>query len=393
MRKMRNESRIIKVNHWISVFVFFVLCIYSFNYADQSKVLYNLDGIDGPYLFFQDSEISVYSVDAQNQIIHKNAIKTDSFRVIVPNESEDEFWVTLQDMHTTSSSTYPASEKIFTVSDIEGNFEVFVSLLQSNRVIDEDFNWIFGDGHLVLVGDFVDRGEYVTQCLWLIYKLEQEAESAAGQVHFILGNHELMNLKGRIDYAQDKYIAAGQKISGIDDPEEAFRYLFSNDSVLGNWLRSKNTIERIGNVLFVHAGLSPELLEAELSMQHINDSMRIYLGLQNSEITTEIGKLLFGRFGPVWFRGLVIDYKDYYTKTEETELNDILSFYNAETVVIGHTIRDSIVSMDYNGKVIRIDIHQPEERGTGKAEALLIEGHEFYRVNDMGERFWLKKED
>lgn len=389
---MRNESPIIKVNHWISVFVFFVLCMYSFNYADQSKVLYNLDGIDGPYLFFQDSEISVYSVDAQNQIIHKNAIKTDSFRVIVPNESEDEFWVTLQDMHTISSSTYPASGKIFTVSDIEGNFEVFVSLLQSNRVIDKEFNWIFGDGYLVLVGDFVDRGEYVTQCLWLIYKLEQESKEAGGMVHFLLGNHELMNLKGRIDYAQNKYVAVGQKISGIADPEEAFRYLFSNNSVLGNWLRSKNTIEKIGNMVFVHAGLSPELLGEQLYIKCINDSMRIYLGLQNSEITTETGKLLFGRFGPFWFRGLVIDYKDYYTKTEESKLDEILAYYNVETVIIGHTIRDSVVSTDYNGKVVRIDIHQPEERGTGKAEALLIEGNEFYRVNDLGERFLLKKE-
>ncbi|MBN2018187.1 MAG: metallophosphoesterase [Candidatus Cloacimonetes bacterium] len=361
-------------------------------HAEESQT-YDLNGIDGPYLFYQDSLINVYSIEEQNKLSSHTALKNDSFRVIIPNKYHDEFWFTLQDGHDAYPSTYPAVEKIFAVSDIEGNFEAFVSLLQSNKLIDNDLNWIFQDGHLVLVGDLVDRGEYVTQCLWLIYKLEQEAERAGGKVHFLLGNHELMDLKGRIDYAQDKYVAAGQRISSIEDPEEALRYLFSNNSVLGNWLRSKNTIERMGNVLFVHAGLSSELLEAQYSIQQINDSMRTYLGLQNSEITTETGKLLFGRFGPVWFRGLVIDYKDYYTKTEESKLDEVLSSYNAETVVIGHTIVDSIVSTDYDGKVIRIDIHQPKERETGKAEALLIEGNEFFRVNDLGERFLLKKEN
>jgi len=361
-------------------------------HAEESQT-YDLNGIDGPYLFYQDSLINVYSIDEQNKLSSLTASKNDSFRVIIPNKYHDEFWFTLQDGHEAYPSTYPAVEKIFAVSDIEGNFEAFVSLLQYNKVVDKDFNWIFQDGHLVLVGDFVDRGEYVTQCLWLIYKLEQDAERAGGQVHFLLGNHELMDLKGRIDYVQDKYVGAAQRISSIEDPEEALRYLFSNNSVLGNWLRSKNTIERMGNVLFVHAGLSSELLEAQYSIQQINDSMRTYLGLQNSEITTETEKLLFGRFGPVWFRGLVIDYKDYYTKTEESKLDEVLSSYNAETVVIGHTIVDSIVSTDYDGKVIRIDIHQPEERETGKAEALLIEGNEFFRVNDLRERFLLKKEN
>lgn len=390
---MRSRSRMIKVVHWIAVFVFFLICMYSLSIAEESHILYALDSTDGPYLFFQDSQINAYSIDTQNQIIRKNAFNTDSFRVVIPNESQNEFWFTLQENHTTSPSIYPAAEKIFAISDIEGNFEAFVSLLHSNGIIDRNFIWKFGNGHLVVVGDLVDRGEYVTECLWLVYKLEKEAEIAGGHVHFLLGNHEIMNLKGRIDYAQDKYVAAAQIISGIEDPEQAFRYLFSTNSILGNWLRTKNTIERIGKVLFVHAGLSPQLLDAKLSLEQINDSMRLYLGMQNNEIESDTGKLLVGRFGPVWFRGLAKDYKDYYTKTEESKLDEILSYFDAKTVVIGHTIVDSIVSYDYNGKVIRIDIHQPKVRSAGKAEALLIEGKTFYRVNDLGERVLLYSEE
>jgi len=43
--------------------------------------------------------------------------------------------------------------------------------------------------------------------------------------------------------------------------------------------------------------------------------------------------------------------------------------------------------------VIRIDIHQPKVRSAGKAEALLIEGKTFYRVNDLGERVLLYSEE
>ncbi len=359
--------------------------------AEQSHYL--LEGNDGPYLFYQDHVITSYSINERNQLLVHTATINDSFSVKVPNEFHDKFSFFLQDNLKLSQLEYPSVERIFAVSDIEGNFEAMVGLFQANGIINDELNWDFGDGHLVIVGDLVDRGTYVTPCLWLIYKLEQEAEEAGGQVHYLLGNHELMDLKGRIDYAQEKYIAAAQMISEIDDPEEAFRFLFSDRSVLGKWIRSKNTIEKIGDVIFVHAGLSPELLEAQLSIQQINDSMRTYLGLQNNEILTETGKLLVGRFGPVWFRGLVTDYKDYYTKTDTSKLDNILSYYKAGTVVIGHTIRDSIITTDYNGQVIKIDIHQPEERGTGKAEALLIEGNEFYRVNDLGERFLLNKEE
>ena len=93
------------------------------------------------------------------------------------------------------------------ISDIEGNFGAFRKLLQGNRVIDENFNWTYGKDHLVLVGDFVDRSTMVTEVLWLIYSLEEKAKAAGGYVHYILGNHEIMNMSDELDYVQERYIA------------------------------------------------------------------------------------------------------------------------------------------------------------------------------------------
>jgi len=384
MHKKRNRinQTIALLLSSIALFLFthsIVLC------GDNEIEEYSLDGIDGPYIFNQNSAVRIYKINENNELHVREAAHTDSFMVIVPNETHDTFYFTLQDSLKIHPACYPQSDKVFAVSDIEGNFNALVSLLQGNGIIDENFNWTFGDGHLVLNGDFVDRGEYVTQTLWFVYKLEKQAHSQNGKVHFILGNHELMDLKGRTDYAQDKYVAAAQLITKEDDPSKAFRYLFSEDSELGAWLRTKSSIERIGDIIFVHAGLSPELITYNFSLQQINDSIRAYLVWQTDDIENDRARFLFRSFGPLWFRGMVMDYKDYYKKVTEEEVNQILDFYDANAVVIGHTIVDSI-STDYEDKVIRIDIHQPTKKNTGNAQALLIEDNTFYRVNDFGER-------
>ena len=370
-----------------------ILLIFLFSFlflgADENESEYLLDGIDGPYIFNHDSTVLVYAIDQKNKLTFREASRSDTFEVMFSNETNDTFSFTLQDSLKIYPAYYPLVSKIFAVSDIEGNFNALVSLLQGNSIIDENYNWSFGDGHLVINGDLVDRGEFVTQVLWLLYKLEQQALAQNGMVHVILGNHENMNIKGRTDYAQDKYVASAKIISNEDDPNKALRYIFSQDSELGAWLRTKNSIERIGDIIFVHAGLSPELVEYDFSFQQINDSIRAYLDFQTGDIENENTQFLFRSFGPLWFRGMVMDYKDYYKKTTEEQVDSILAEYDASNIVISHTIVDS-VSTDYNGKIVRIDIHQPSEKKTGNAQALLIENNIYYRVNDLGLKEKLK---
>ena len=55
-----------------------------------------------------------------------------------------------------------------------------LELLTNNKIIDEQGDWAFGTGHFVITGDIFDRGDKVTEILWFIYELEQQAET--GQV-------------------------------------------------------------------------------------------------------------------------------------------------------------------------------------------------------------------
>lgn len=342
----------------------------------------DLDGVDGPYIVGE----TLYRVDAQDNLLKEKVNRSRPIQVEVKNEDRDHFNLFLRSGFKMSPGTIPMPDKLVAISDIEGNFNGFVSFLQSNGVIDREFGWSFGNGHLVLVGDFVDRGDNVTAVLWLIYKLEQEAAQAGGAVHFILGNHELMNMQGKFRYNRERYVAVARKISGYDDPKKAVRYIFS-ETELGRWLQTKNGIMKIGSTLFVHAGLSPEILDHNLSIEDIN---RISRANQTKDLYGHPGEdpkanFLLGAKGVFWYRGFVSAYKDRYTKIEQHRLDEILNRYGAERVVFGHSVVEDIVPT-FNGKAINIDLKHGQKKQTGKTKGLLVERGVFYSIDDLGNR-------
>ncbi|MEA1972405.1 MAG: metallophosphoesterase, partial [Candidatus Cloacimonadota bacterium] len=239
-----------------------MLLISTIIFANEKQM--KLNGADGPYIYHENGNLRVVSVDSLNKITDTITTK-DTFVCEVENEDRDSFTFKLQNEFAITPSHYEKPKKMLAISDIEGNFNAFYSLLISNKVIDNNLNWVYGAGHLVLVGDFVDRGENVTQCLWLIYKLDYQSKQAGGQVHFILGNHEVMTFKARTRYIAEKYIALAQQVFAKEDNKLAYKELFSRNSELIRWMKTKNFIEKIGDVIFVHAGLSSDIMNKEMS--------------------------------------------------------------------------------------------------------------------------------
>src|SRR5262245_51015590 len=183
------------------------------------------------------------------------------------------------------------------ISDIEGNFDGFRKLLQGNGVIDENFNWTYGKDHLVLVGDFVDRGKMVMEVLWLIYSLEEKAKEAGGYVHYVLGNHEIMNMSGEIDYVQQRYIEHAALMN------KPYMQLFGPDAEIGRWLATKNVVERVGNILFTHGGISHYVNYMAMPLKEMNDLTRPYYTDTTYKYPDERLNIMYSDFGPFWYRG------------------------------------------------------------------------------------------
>lgn len=349
------------------------------------KNQYELRGIDGPYVVGKQ----VYRITSGNQLEKTIVDRQKLMTVYVQNDSRDSFQVRLKDKIEKQPEIWETPDRIIAISDIEGNFEAFSSFLQSNQVIDSAYNWSFGKGHLVLNGDFVDRGHNVMAVLWLIYKLEDQAKVAGGRVHYILGNHEIMNFLGNFTYNDHKYVRAAQLISQKKSAGEAVKFMYSNKTEIGRWLRSKNVVEKISDYIFVHAGLSPKLLAYDLSIPRINSFVRTYWDI---DLSVQPGPdrathFLLGAEGPYWYRGFAMDYNDY-KRITESELDKVLAYYKGKTIVYGHTVVSDIIST-HNGKLVNIDLKHGLEKGSGKTKGIFIENTHIYKVDDLGNRMKL----
>ena len=276
-------------------------------------------------------------------------------------------------------STYNDNNKILAISGIESGYKTFRDFLINSKVIDKNLNWTFGNGHLVLVGDFVDRGFSTTQVLWFIYKLEQEAEKQGGYVHYILGNHELKNMQGNYESASLKYF----HVAAILEKQQ--NELYDSNSFIGKWMASKNTLELINGNLFVHGGIHPELASSKLDLDEINQiGRRNYYKPFYPRTEKNIEQLLVSTHtGVSWYRG--------YFKNDLTQeqIDNGLNKFNAKSVIVGHTIQ-SKVNRQYGGKVIGIDVQHPKDYHKNwpnkKSEGLFIEGNKYYRIFANGEK-------
>jgi hypothetical protein len=203
------------------------------HYADNPKMM-EWDN-DGPYAFHKnDSILSVnyikgnkddgFFLDQKDYSINLNI---PAFCYFPLDSTRFEFSIKTE--FKTPKNTYDDDNVILAISDIESGYKTFRDFLINNKVIDKKLNWTFGTGHLVLVGDFVDRGFSTTQVLWFIYKLEQDAVQQGGFVHFILGNHELKNMQGNYESASPKYF----HVSAILEKQQ--NELYDSKSLIGRW--------------------------------------------------------------------------------------------------------------------------------------------------------------
>lgn len=350
------------------------------------KVMANLNVSpqeDGPYVLYKNDKVFVSYVFEKDGA--KNT-KTDSVALGERNKLSltvatdipgKTFAVRLKDKLQNEKSDFRRVSKQLVISDIEGSFGAFRKLLQGNHIIDENFNWTFGDGHLVLTGDFFDRGDRVTEVLWLIYSLEDKAKAAGGYVHFVLGNHEIMNLNGDLRYVHPKYILNASLLN------ENYMTLYSEQSELGRWLRTKNVIQKVGDVLYVHGGVSAIMNTMELPVAKVNELVRPFYADTSYIYPDAVIDLLYSDLGPFWYRG-------YYTgsiKATQQTIDSTLLQYRARFIATGHTIIADTISTLFDKKVFNTDVQHYK----GHSEALYIEKGKFYRTTVLGEKFLIRE--
>ena len=259
---------------------------------------------DGPYIFSEkgllkakwidDNKLKVLNLDDQNfwEIKNEFSFLFDYEDVVASFRINPEY-----------TQFYSEIDSICVLSDVHGEYSVYLGLLQEMGVIDDSLNWAYGKGHLVLLGDVFDRGATVTEVLWHLFGLEKQAADAGGRVHLLLGNHELMVLSEDLRYIHPKY----SKVERITRTK--YSDLFSANSVLGIWLRSKPVIITINDIIFTHGGISMGLVKKELEFREVN---QMFYENITGKVVVEANDnrdqlFLIEDDGPVWYRGYFTD--------------------------------------------------------------------------------------
>ena len=106
-------------------------------------------GIDGPYVFYMSKALMIKSIKEENGIptaVYERYEENQELKSYITDK--DFFSFRLKKELKEEPSVYPMPKKLIAISDIEGNFEQFKEFLINNKVMDKNYKWTFGKGHL-----------------------------------------------------------------------------------------------------------------------------------------------------------------------------------------------------------------------------------------------------
>jgi len=231
-------------------------------------------------------------------------------------------------------------EKVFVVADVHGDLERFVDALQMAGLLGHDrVSWIGGAAVLVQTGDVIDRGPDSYRLFTLLAQLEKKAREAGGCLVQLLGNHEILNMAGEMQYAHP------QETLNFGGMQARKRHM-DVGSPLGDRLRSLPLVAKIvqeispiENVttVFAHAGIAPWVAR-DHTLEEVNTIALKHLeGTPQRELRRIVhtNRLFLGQ-GPIWTR--------MYALRPEAEicsdLDETLELLQANRMIVGHTVQE-----------------------------------------------------
>ena len=246
--------------------------------------------------------------------------------------------------------TYTNIKNVYVLGDIHGDFKVLKQALYKAQLIDSKLKWVGNDAHLVQLGDLLDGkiranytpnyGEISAMEEFTIFEflndLDRQARLQNGRVHYLVGNHELMNLIGRFDYVLDKHLSG----TGI----AIRRQLFKPGGYMASLLACHSYgVLKINDWIFCHGGLLPHHVNKR-SITSINNLVRNVLKGTKSldNLTNDEQELIYGNDSFFWTRF----YSNNADKCEVLNKTlDIVSSSKNGGMVVGHTPHNNITDV------------------------------------------------
>lgn len=164
---------------------------------------------------------------------------------------------------------------IYAMSDIHGQYGLFAERIEQIKPL-----LSVGNNKLILLGDYIDRGNKSYECLQLAYDLEREFGS--DKVIVLKGNHEVwfeefLFLNEDVWLVEDKdFFTSGtfltkeqfKNLDVLPNREARIDYvkvkIKENHKDLLSWMRKLRLFYETDTQIFVHAGVDENIPEEEL---------------------------------------------------------------------------------------------------------------------------------
>ena len=134
-------------------------------------------------------------------------------------------------------------------------------------------------------------------------------------------------------------------------------------------------MENAGNsAILVHAGLSPQVKNLNLTYDQINDYGRLGMD-DNCPGGNAACQVVNGGSdeGVYWYRGIANQ------ELSQSVVEDIISSFNGETMIFGHTVFPQVTAL-YEQKVMVVDVDHGDNFEDGFMEALYIQNGCYFRL-------------
>ena len=266
-------------------------------------------------------------------------------------------------------------KRILVIGDIHSDYSTMRQLFIDAKILDKNLKWICNDTIVVQMGDQLDGGGRGNQeaygeieVLDLLENAHNQAQSCGGGVYCLIGNHEFMNFKGDFRYVSEK----DMELSG---GEESRNEMFSPGGVYAKKLAcSRVAIMKIKDLIFVHGGLSPNMIDYiknDKNIKHINQTLRDFL--LKSMDTEEVNRFFTNKDSLLWNR------------SQGKDNVSCSNFQNIGGIIIGHTPQKTINSK-CDKKIWRTDVGISKSMGKINYQILEIKnvsGKNEFNVIDL----------
>lgn len=289
----------------------------------------------------------------------------------------------------------PVQSRVVVLGDIHGDMALAVKMLKVTGVAKgstiDTLTWCGGTTYVVQVGDQIDRCRPIGNMLCgnskttyndeasdikilnLYTNLHKQAVREGGAVVSLLGNHEIMNALGHLDYVSHDGLKEFENYTDPRNPSKTFSsgkearaHAFKPGNEFGKYLGcTRLPAVIIGSNIFVHAGIVDGLIR-QIGLSGINDFETInqairgwLLGLLGTDYVKEI--IDSSKYSMFWTRilGKIPPNVSLDNEICSSHISEVLKMFNVGGIIIGHTPQSFIYSDDINAtcgnKVWRVD--------------------------------------